>query len=133
MRLLISHRETGAWVRFPYSPPFNEVYMRLNNDVLCSVTVIFNKDILYVRNTFKLSNKYFIRLSTSSIDFSIRLMRKIPTVKHRKSLKSDYLRTSNILKDKYNTNLGITNMPKRALGKNQPFYYLSNKYYVFEI
>lgn len=107
--------------------------MRLNNDVLCSVTVIFNDDTLSINNTFKLSNKYFIRLSTSSIDFRIRLMRKISTAKHRKSIKSNYLRTSKILKDKYNTNLGIENMPKRALGKNQPFYYLSNKYYVFEI
>ena len=107
--------------------------MRLNNDVLCSVTVIFNDDTLSINNTFKLYNKYFVRLSSTSIDFRIRLMRKISTAKHRKSIKSNYLRTSKILKDKYNTNLGIKNIPKRVLGKNQPFYYLSNKYYVFEI
>ena len=107
--------------------------MRLNNDVLSSVSVKFNKDTLCVINTFKMYNKYFVRISTTSIDFRIRIMRKISTVKHRKSIKSDYLRTSKILKDKYNTNLGIENIPKRALGKNQPFYYLSNKYYVFEI
>lgn len=107
--------------------------MRLDNDVLCSVSVIFNEDTFGVINAFKMYNKYFVRLSSTSIDFRIRLMRKISTAKHRKSIKSNYLRTSKILKDKYNTNLGIENMPKRALGKNQPFYYLSNKYYVFEI